>query len=64
MCFIEGYLKYIDNKIRAEYMPNHLYKNMDLVYRLDLYNFNMEIFQRKSLNEIAIPKGQQGAKDS
>jgi hypothetical protein len=57
MCFIDGCFEHMDDKIRAGYVPNDLYKNMDLVHRLSLYNSNIEMFQRESLNKIATLEG-------
>jgi hypothetical protein len=34
----------MNDKLRAGFIPNHLFKNIELVNRLNLYNSNIEAF--------------------
>jgi hypothetical protein len=48
----------MNNKLKVEFMPNHLFKNIELVNRLALYDSNIKVFQKESLNELAMLEDQ------
>jgi hypothetical protein len=54
--------KHMNDKIRAGFVPNHLYQAMELVNRLSVYEVNMRMFSW-ALNESAAPQDPEGDED-
>jgi hypothetical protein len=52
----------MNDKIRAGFVPNHLYQAMQLVNRLSVYEANMRMISR-ALNESAAPQDPEGDED-
>jgi hypothetical protein len=55
-------LKHMNNKIRAGFVPNHLFQVMELINWLSVYEANMRMFSQ-ALNESAVPTDPEGNKD-
>jgi hypothetical protein len=62
MCLNDQCLKHMNDKIRAGYVPNHLFQSMELVNWLSVYEANMRMFSR-ALNESAAPQDPEGEED-
>jgi hypothetical protein len=62
MCLNDQCLKHMNDKIRAGYVPNHLFQVMELVNRLSMYEANMRMFSQ-ALNESAAPQDPEGDED-
>jgi hypothetical protein len=52
----------MNDKIRAGFVPNHLFQAMELVNQLSVYEANMRIFSR-TLNKSAAPTDPEGDED-
>jgi hypothetical protein len=52
----------MNNKLRAEFVLNHLFKDTELVNQLSIYETNMRAFSW-SLNKLAMPEGPEGDED-
>jgi hypothetical protein len=62
MCLNDQCLKHMNDKIRAGFVPNHLFQAIELVNRLSVYEANMRMFSR-ALNESATPTDPEGDED-
>jgi hypothetical protein len=62
MCLNDQYLKHMNDKIRARFMPNHLFQVMKLVNWLSVYKTNIRMFTQ-ALNKLAMPADPEGNED-
>jgi hypothetical protein len=62
MCLNDLCLKQMNDKLRAGFVLNYLFQEMEIVNWLSMYETNMRIFSR-SLNELAIPEDSESSEN-